>query len=171
MINISNLSPVTRGNTFTQTVNVTPTEGEEIVKVEAALDNDEGDDIEITPSASSFTVSGIIWDGWNDVFTYRELGEQENKNASSIGRMPPKKNLFDLDQDISDSITRNYTVQIKYDPMLFDGGSTTFDSSSLETIFDAKDRIISLTQQINNDYNAIKEFMANYEYNGTGAID
>lgn len=115
----------------------------------------EQDEIVIETSGSGFTIKGKYISGWVDVFTYVEAGESDQtdtpKTAIDIPNMPPDKNLYDLNQDKKQSIFRDYKVTVVFE------NEETMAEETLEA---------TLTHQVDNDLDAMKDYMANYNYNG-----
>lgn len=148
------LSPATRGVNFSMSISFSGDEDETVTSVVATLEGEQ-DEIVITSSSSSFTVSGKYISGWQDVFTYVEAGESDKtdtpKSAINIANMPDQKNLYDLAQDQTESIIRTYNVTVEYDSLVGPGGSSTF----------------SIPHQVNNNLDAMKIFMAEYNYNNS----
>lgn len=104
---------------------------------------------------SSFTITGKYLAGWEDVFTYVEANESDKtdtpKTAIDIPNMPPDKNLYDLNQDKKQSIFVDYNVTVVYED------EETMEEATLEG---------TLTHQVDNDLEAMRSFMDNYNYNG-----
>lgn len=104
---------------------------------------------------SSFTITGKYLAGWEDVFTYVEANESDQtdtpKTAIDIPNMPPDKNLYDLNQDKKQSIFVDYIVTVVFE------NEETFEEETLEA---------TLTHQVDNDLEAMRLFMDNYNYNG-----
>jgi hypothetical protein len=141
-----------RGRTVNQTVDVSVPGSINKITVELVGEQDE---IEISTSNSGFTIKGKYVSGWTDIFTYVEAGESDKtdtpKTAIDIPNMPPDKNLYDLNQDKKQSIFRDYNVSVEYED------ETTFEKVSASA---------SISHQVDNDLDAMKDFMANYNYNG-----
>jgi hypothetical protein len=106
-------------------------------------------------SNTGFTITGKYIAGWQDVFTYVEANESDQtdtpKTAIDIPNMPPDKNLYDLNQDKKQSIFVDYNVTVVYED------EETFQEETLEG---------TLTHQVDNDLEAMRLFMDNYNYNG-----
>jgi hypothetical protein len=115
----------------------------------------EQEEIVLNTSSSGFTITGKYVAGWEDVFTYVEAGESDQtdtpKTAIDIPNMPPDKNLYDLNQDKKQSIFVDYKVTVVFE------NEETMAEETLEA---------TLTHQVDNDLDAMKDFMANYNYNG-----
>ena len=149
------VTPALRGVPFSQTVTFSYSSGS-ITSVNAVY-NEEGDEIEVTNSSSSFTISGRYLSGWSDIFSYVEAGESVNtaptQTAINIANMPDDKNLFNLTQDMAAIVTKTYSVTVSYyDTDTMSSGTTT----------------ITVPHDVNNDWEAIRYYMDNYNYNGTG---
>tara|TARA_B110000503_G_scaffold141369_1_gene234686 strand:+ start:1545 stop:2021 length:477 start_codon:yes stop_codon:yes gene_type:complete len=148
------VTPATRGQSFSTTVSFSYSSG--TVTSVTATPNDTGDDITLTNSASSFTVSGRYLSGWQDEFYYVAAGESINtastEIAVNIANMPVDKNLFELKQDMQAIVTKTYSVQVSWtDSELFTSGTTT----------------VTVPHDVINNWEAIRFFMDNYNYNDT----
>jgi hypothetical protein len=147
------LPPATRQQQFEQPVSVS-VEGT-ILQLDVVLLGNQ-DEIEIVTNSNGFVIKGRYVSGWEDVFTYVEAGESDltdtPKTAIDISNMPPDKNLYDLDQDTKQSIFREYTLTIKY-----------ADETAAEIT-----EVVDFTHEVQNDLEAMRSFMANYNYNGSG---
>jgi hypothetical protein len=106
-------------------------------------------------SPGGFTITGKYVAGWEDVFTFVEANESDQtdtpKTAIDIPNVPPDKNLYDLNQDKKQSIFVNYIVTVIF----------TNEETSMEETLGA-----TLTHQVDNDLEAMRFFMDNYNYNG-----
>lgn len=144
--------PAIRGNNFSFTVSFSETTGGSINSVNVSFDK-LGDPITITEGISSFSSQGIYYADWQDIFTYVDTNEsnksQTPKTKININQMPPDKNLYNLNQDLRDSINRVYTCTVSYTDNLGSTGSDT----------------ISIVHTVNNDLETIRSFMDNYNYN------
>lgn len=113
------------------------------------------EEIVVNITGSGFTITGKYMSGWEDVFTYVEAGESDKtdtpKTAIDIPNMPPDKNLYDLNQDKKQSIFVDYKVTVVFE------NEETMMEETLEG---------TLTHQVDNDLEAMRSFMANYNYNG-----
>lgn len=142
------LSPVTIGETFTATINIVPDMLESISSVSAVLVGSPSEPgINITGTTSSIIISGRYEFTFTDTFKYTEPGESDLTTTPisvvSRGNMPPDKNLFELAQDQRQSETRTYNL--------------TVNGSS----------ILTVTQQVLNPLEAMRQFMAGYNYKGS----
>jgi hypothetical protein len=144
--------PATRGKNFSVSVSVTAPGTISSMTVSLIGGSEP---ITISASGSNISLSGKYLSGWQDVFTYVEAGESDKtdtpKTAIDIPNMPPDKNLYDLDQDKKQSIIRQYSVTVVYDDP---------DTFMQETA------TATLDHEVFNDLEAMREFMANYNYNG-----
>ncbi|WP_292486281.1 hypothetical protein [Methanohalobium sp.] len=144
----------TRGKPFDITVNFSEDTGGTIDDVSVEFDK-QGDNITIVESTDSFSSSGVYNAGWKDIFIYVDAGEsnktQTPKVAINTNNMPPNKNLYNLNQDQKGSVDRTYFCSVKYTPS---GNNATQDTEEVEVV-----------HTVDNDLDAIKNFMANYNYN------
>lgn len=142
------LTPVTIGETFTATINIVPDMLETISSVSAILSGSPSEPgINITGGSSSVVISGKYEFAFTDTFKYTEPGESDLTTTPisvvSRGNMPPDKNLFELAQDQRQSEIRTYVLTVN-------GNST-----------------LTVTQQVLNPLEAMRQFMANYNYKGS----
>lgn len=145
----------TRGAEFAQTATVsvpsTMTEDFTITDISVVLIGEE-DPIVITVDEPTIDFEGVYLSGWNDVFTYVPPGES-NKTATPTSatsdELPDGQELYSLDQDQKQFITRDYEV------------SVTYVSSVSE---DETTEIETLTHEVFNSLESIRTFMANYDY-------
>jgi hypothetical protein len=107
----------------------------------------------ITPAGNSLLVSGKYLSGWTDTFTYVDAGEsnltQAPKTAIGTENLPASQNLFDLDQDQTYIVVRQFSVTVEY----------TEDSLPYTTTF-------LIDHNVYNNLEAMRSFMDNYNYNG-----
>ena len=148
----------TRGTPFTLEVFFTYSDelgAGTVTSVDAVL-NSTGDEVTIVNDSFAFMASGRYISGWQDVFTYTDAGTSDKtapvQTAVNIANMPRGKNLFNLAQDTAPTVTKTYVVTVDY--------------------VDANDNpgqeVVIITQEVNNDLEAIRYFMDNYNYNGIG---
>jgi len=149
------LPKATRGIPFSQTVNFSYSPGS--VNSISVVYNEQGDEVELSVGSTSFTASGVYISGWEDIFNFVETDKSVNnapiQTAINIDNMPENKNLFDLTQDMAATVTKIYSVTVDYT------NSETFSSGTT---------IINVPHIVENDWEAIRYFMDNYNYNGTG---
>jgi len=145
----------TRNQSFSQTVTVSVPDTEEesftVTDIQIQLIGEE-EPITITVSVPTISFSGTYLSGWEDVFTYVPTGESDKTTTpinSNISDLPPGQDLFNLDQDQKHFVTREYDVTVTY------VGSLT----QTETVEN-----VTLTHEVFNDLEAIRSFMANYDY-------
>jgi hypothetical protein len=146
--NPSNLSPVVIGELFTATINVEPDMFETISSVSGSLSGSPLEPgITVTSGSSTVTISGKHQFTFTDIFKYTEPGESDLTTTPttvvSRGNVPPNKNLFELSQDRRKSQIRTYTIIVN--------GSST----------------LTVTQEVLNPLEAMRQFMANYSYKGS----
>lgn len=142
------LPPVIVGTVFSVTVSIIPGALEIISSVSGSLSGSPTETgITVTAGVSSVTISGKHENTFTDVFKYTEPGESDLTVAPfeviGRGKIPPSKNLFDLNQDTRKSETRTYNLVIN--------GSST----------------LSITQEVLNPLEAMRQFMATYDYKGS----
>lgn len=145
----------TRGEEFTQTVTVsvpdTETETFTIIEISAVLLGDE-EPITISINEPDITISGEYQSGWEDVYTYVPPGKS-NKNTApenvNLPDLPPGQDLYNLDQDQTHFIQRDYDVTVTYI-----GDVTQEETTETET----------LSHEVFNSLEFIRSFMANYDY-------
>lgn len=115
----------------------------------------EQSEIVLDVSSGGFTITGKYVAGWEDVFTFVEADESDQtdtpKTAIDIPNVPPDKNLYDLNQDKKQSIFVDYVVTV-----VFENEETMMEETLGAT----------LTHQVDNDLEAMRLFMDNYNYNG-----
>jgi hypothetical protein len=147
-VNPSILTPVVIGESFTVTINVEADMFETISSVSGSLSGSPLEPgITITSSTSTVTISGKHEFTFTDTFKYTEPGESDlistPTTVISRGNVPPNKNLFELSQDQRQSQTRTYNIIVN--------GSST----------------LTVTQEVLNPLEAMRSFMANYNYKGS----
>jgi hypothetical protein len=147
-INPVMLSPVTRGEDFSFSIEVIAETPTTINSITCILLNST-DPITITTTLTSINVAGKYISGWDDIFTYVDAGQSDKTqtpiSVTGINNLPDSKNLFNLSQDTTDSVIREYSITVNSNE-----GVQTF----------------SLTQTVNNNLELIRSFMDNYNYNG-----
>ena len=128
----------------------------EVVRVEGVARAPE-DTVEVIDGPKSVIIQGQYFDAWADEFTFVPAGESdktaEPETVTFLSNLPEAQNLFSLNQDLSDTKTRLYDITVTY---------TENNEEISETFL--------FTHTIEQDFDAIKELMANYKYNGTGAL-
>lgn len=145
----------TRGQDFEQSVTVsvpsTETETFTVMDIDVQLLGDE-EPIDVTVSVPTINFDGTYFSGWDDVFTYVPPGESDKTvepTSTDLANLPDGQGLFNLDQDQKHFIPRDYSVTATY----------TADSTGAESTETA-----TLTHEVFNDLEAIRSFMANYDY-------
>jgi len=144
-----------RNQSFSQTVTVSvPAREEETFTVTDIQIQLIGDQEPITISVSEPTISfsGTYLSGFEDVFTFVPPG-QSNKTTtpidSNISDLPEGQDLFNLNQDQKHFIPREYDVTVTY-------VEDTTQTVTVENLI--------LTHEVFNDLEAMRSFMANYNY-------
>lgn len=144
--------PAVRGKDFSVSLSVSAPGS--VSSIEASLIGFP-EPITINAGGSNLSLSGKYLSGWQDVFTYVEAGESDKtdtpKTAIDIANMPPDKNLYDLNQDKKHSIIRQYSVTVVYED----------EETSME-----QTATVTLDHEVFNDLEAMRQFMANYNFNG-----
>jgi len=144
----------TRGQEFDQTVTVSiPDTENESFTVTAITAELLGDDepINITISVPTINFAGTYFSGWDDVFTFVPPGESDKTvepTSTDLANLPDGQGLFNLDQDQKHFIPRDYSVTVTY--------TGTLSGENTETT--------TLTHEVFNDLEAIRSFIANYDY-------
>ena len=141
---------------FTQTVGVSvSSDGGDTFTIQSitAVLTGELDPITITTDTSSITISGKYLSGFEDVLTYVPPDES-NRTTEPItvvgfNNLPGGQNLYNLDQDQNQFIFREYDVTVVY-----------VNDTTLEEITESA----ILTHEVLNDLEAVRSFMANYDY-------
>lgn len=144
-----------RNQSFTQTVTVSIPDSEQesftITNIQIELLGDE-EPITIEVNEPTIDFEGTYLSGWVDVFTHVPAGES-NKTTdpidTDISDLPEGQDLFNLDQDQKHFIPRDYDVTVTY----------VGDTTQTETT-----ESVTLTHEVFNDLEAIRSFMANYDY-------
>lgn len=144
----STLSPVSIGQIFSETITIVPDAFEIINSVSGALSGSPSEPgITVTGGSTTVNISGKHEFTFTDIFRYTEPGQSDltvtPTTVVSRGNVPPSKNLFELKQDQRQSETRTYTL-------ILNGSST-----------------LTVTQQVLNPLEAMRQFMANYDYKGS----
>jgi hypothetical protein len=159
------LAMVTRDTDFTATVGASVVEDEEapspnppvIENVSAELIGDLDSGIIITPGVDKVIISGKHTAVFSDVFTYVSQG-QSNKTETPkvvVGRakLPDAENLYDLDQDRAKEKVKEFKIVVTYhEPPQINVKLTE------EFI---------IPQTVENNLEGVRQFMANYNYNGS----
>lgn len=146
---------VLRGKSFELSINGIA-DGK-VIKMEGVSREPE-DSVEIIDGATNVVIKGKYFDSWEDQFTFVPAGESD-KTASPntvtyFSNLPESQNLFDLNQDMSDTKVRLYDIFVTYE-----------DEQTVKKLT----KTFVFTHIIEQDWEIIKDIMANYKYNGTGA--
>lgn len=152
------LSPSTatvlRGQQFD--LNISAQSEDTVTSVSAVLNGTEPQ-VQIQNHTTSVNISGRYENAWADQFTFVSAGEsnltETPQTVTYFENLPPEQNLFNLDQDLSDTKTRTYTVTVKYRDANTNQERTT---------------TLNFTHIIEQDWEAVMQLMANYKYNATG---
>jgi len=147
----------TRGVQFTQTatVSIQQTEMESFSLIEITDVNLLGDPdtVGVTIDDENIIFDGTYVSGWDDLFTFVPPGESNKTTdpTTVVGAadLPSGQDLFDLDQDQKHFIFREYEVTVDYQ------NDTTSEIITETGI---------LVHEVFNDLEAIRAFMANYDY-------
>ena len=141
---------------FNQMVGVSVAqEGEDtftITSITATLTG-ESEPITVTTDTSSITISGSYLSGFEDVLTYVPPDESNRTTdpiiAVGFNNLPGGQNLYNLDQDQKQFVFREYDVTVVYT------NDTTLEETTENVV---------LTHEVLNDLEAVRSFMANYDY-------
>jgi hypothetical protein len=148
----------TRGIEFNQTVTVSIEQSAgETFTFQEILDvtrvGESNDPVTITISGNTIEFDGTYFQPWEDLFTFVPPGESNKKVdpqiVVGIPNVPSGQDLYDLDQDQRHFVFNEYDVTVKYISDL-----TSEEITETET----------LTHEVFNDLEAIRSFMANYDY-------
>jgi len=103
-------------------------------------------------SGSSFTISGMYLSAWKDYFYYVEKGNsdkiQEPTIIEGIENVPECKDIYFLNQDQKHFVIHEYSVTYEYTD---------------ESLIVLTDTII-IPHIVENNFEAMRSFMANYTY-------
>lgn len=123
---------------------------ESIVGVTAELIGDPDSGLIITPGETSVIISGKHTSGFIDIFQYVSKGSNTTVEVPTVvtgqENVPPDRDLFDLNQDKNQFITKNFLVTVSY----------TASSMSVETAS------FTVPQVVANNLDAMTEFMGSY---------
>jgi hypothetical protein len=148
---------VLRGRSFEVTISAV-TDGS-VISVEGEAVQPEPT-VEVINNDTSVTIKGQYFDAWADKFTYVSAGESDlteiPTTVTFYSNLPPAQNLFKLNQDLSDTKIRAYNITVRYRDQETDS---------------TNEQQLTFTHIIEQDWEIIREIMANYKYNGTGATD
>jgi len=113
----------------------------------------EPEPITVTTNTSSITIDGKYLSGFEDIFTYVPPGESNRTTSPDVvvgvENVPDGQSLYNLNQDQKQLILREYDVTVVY------RNNTTSAVTTESTV---------LTHVVFNDLEAIRSFMANYDY-------
>lgn len=147
----------TRGEEFEQTVTVSIQQGETESFTFIAITDvtllGEPDTVDVVVDDNQINFDGTYISGWEDLFTFVPPGESNKTTdpTTVVGTadLPDGQDLFDLDQDQKHFIFREYEVTVDYQ-----------DDMTSEIITETG----ILVHEVFNDLEAIRAFMANYDY-------
>jgi hypothetical protein len=155
------LNPVVRDTNFSGVVAasvVTDNEfpsNEVIEQVSAELLGVADPKITTTPGISSVLISGKHTTAFQDVFTYVSVGSsnliEDAKTAVGAAFLPDPSNMYDLNQDGALENVRQFKITVTY-----------YISPQINTKLFAE---FTVPQTVNNSLEAVRQFMANYNYN------
>lgn len=141
---------------FNQTINVSvPSQGTDTFTIQSvsAILTGEPDPITVTTDTDSITINGKYLSGFADILTYVTPGESNRTTdpivAVGFNDIPDGQNLYNLDQDQKQFIFREYDVTVVY------VNDTTLEETTENT---------TLIHEVLNDLEAVRSFMANYDY-------
>jgi hypothetical protein len=156
------LNPVNRDTNFSGTVSarvIVDVEGggpsEIIEQVSAELLGIADPEIVITPGINSVLISGKHTTTFRDVFTYVSVGSsnliETAKTAVGAAFLPDPSNMYDLNQDGALEKVRQFKIIVTYYILSQPNAKLTAE--------------FTVPQTVNNSLEAVRQFMANYNYN------
>jgi len=158
---IPELNPVVRDTEFSGVVaaSVVVEEGftpdKVIEQVSAELLGLADPEIKITPGESSVAISGRHSTVFLDVFTYVSVGSsnliEEAKTAVGVAFLPNISNMYDLKQDGALEKIRQFKITVTY-----------YIPPAVNTKLTEE---FTVPQTVENGLEAVRQFMANYNYN------
>jgi hypothetical protein len=126
-----------------------------IEKVSAELIGVTDPEIKVTSATTSVLISGKHTTAFQDVFTYVSVGSsnliEAAKIAVSAAFLPDPSNMYDLNQDGALEKVRQFKITVTY-----------YISPQINTKLFAE---FTVPQTVNNSLEAVRQFMANYNYN------
>ena len=132
------------------TITASGDETETNIIVSASLTGVSQPDITITSGPILVTIIGKYVDSFLDTFKYVNKGSSDKIETPTtvvgVQNMPPKKELFDLNQDTRLFELKTYQITVNYDDEFLVPGTETF----------------TVTQQIINDLEGIRSFVDTY---------
>lgn len=157
------LSPIPRDSNFSENITVTVIPdidggvlSETIVSVSGELVGDSDNGLTFISIPSGLTISGKHTTAFNDIYTFTSKGTSNLTEIPTttvgIDNLPTDANLFNLAQDGNSFVTRTFRITVQYyilSPNII---------NSVEFL---------ITQQVINSLEAVRSFMANYNYNGS----
>ena len=159
------INKVLRDTEFTATINASVGEDEEaplpnppvIEQVSAELIGDPDPGIVITPGEDQVVISGKHTAVFSDVFTYVSQGQSDKTETPKVvvGRadLPDAENLYDLDQDRAAEKIKEFKIIVTYHEPPAVNVKLTEE--------------FTVPQTIENNLEGVRQFMANYNYNGS----
>jgi len=156
------LNPVVRDTIFSASVVAFAVSGNEfsghtevIEEVSAELLGDDDPEIKINPGNSFVSVTGKHTTTFRDVFTYVSVGSsnliEEAKIAVGTAFLPDPSNMYDLNQDGVSEKVRQFKITVTYHVPPAVNIKLTEE--------------FTVPQKIENSLEAVRQFMANYNYN------
>lgn len=119
---------------------------ETINSVSASLAGVSEPGITITPGSTSVTIVGTYADPFSDIFTYVSKGSSTKLETptTAVGteNMPANKELYNLNQDLTQIATKTFNITVTYNTTLTQG--------------------FTVTQDILNELEGIRSFMDTY---------
>lgn len=140
------LPEVDRYQYFSTTISFSSSDANVSITSAKCVKNFVDANVVVSNGTSSVTISGAHWTGFNsDEVKYVEKGSSDLLQTptvlNSIGNTPPNKDVYEVNQDPTEGITRTYTVTVTYT-----GGSSNFNYS----------------QYVRNDVTVGYNFLRNY---------
>lgn len=160
---IPELNAVTRDTDFTSTIIASvvvdvdaPPSNSVIENVTAELVGDSDSGIRVTPSVEEVVISGKHTVVFSDVFTFVSKGQSDKTEIPKIvvgrGSLGDTENLFDLTQDRQAEKIKNFKIIV-----------TFHDPPAVNTKLTQE---FTVPQKIENNLEGVRQFMADYNYNG-----
>jgi|694.fasta_scaffold109610_2 hypothetical protein len=122
----------------------------ETMNVVSAVLLSSGGKVVIIPGTSSVSIVGTYDDPFLDTFQFVSKGSsnliETPTTVVGVSNVPPKKELFNLSQDVKQKETINYEVTVEYQDQFFVPAIETF----------------AVTHDIINEYEGIRSFMDTY---------
>ena len=125
-----------------------------VTNVSAVVQGGNEPDLVITPNTTSVSITGVLQDPFNDVFTYVEQG-QTNLNSTPVqvvgtSDMPSDKVMYDLNQDGTNYVSKFFDITVQWEQ----GPAGNMVAQTPATF--------TLELKIYNEWEGIRSFISNY---------